>query len=61
MTVSALSPTRTLALRVSLDVCAGAHIFPTLGLIEALTDLFEGAFTRADLEVLCGIREDDLA
>ncbi|WP_143341173.1 hypothetical protein [Corynebacterium bouchesdurhonense] len=57
--MSALSPTRTLALRVSLDVCADAHIFPTLGLIEALTDLFEGAFTRADLEVLCGITDPE--
>lgn len=55
------SPTRKLALRVSLDVCAGARITPTLALIEALSDLFEGAFTRADLEVLCGIREHDLA
>lgn len=52
------SPTRKLATRVSLDVCAGARITPTLALIEALTDLFAGAFTRADLEVLCGIRDD---
>lgn len=51
------SPTRKLALRVSLDVCAGARIFPNLDLLEALTDLFEGAFTRADLEVLCGIKD----
>lgn len=59
--MSAPSPTRKLALRVALDVCAGARITPTLALIEALTDLFAGAFTRADLEVLCGIKDHDPA
>ena len=53
------SGSRQLALRVSMDVCAGAGILPTLGLITALTDFFDSAFTRADLEVLCGIRADD--
>lgn len=48
-----VTDSRRLALTVAIDVCRGACLIPTPELLEALADLFEGAFTRSDLEVLC--------